>query len=246
LALADGSLFPKGMLGSAPMLVRSPSSARLLLGTLVLGAFSFVADTADADIYTYTDAQGNVVISSQPTRGNGSTKMDKISSGKSGKKKTHDILPVMPSDHSPERHNRYDAWIREGARLYRLPEEFIRAIIKCESDFDPRVVSPVGAQGLMQIMPATALRMQVRDAFDPRENILGGTRYLRILANTFNGDLEMTIAGYNAGESAVLRYQGIPPYPETQGYVTCVVSHYRAFKSARVEHETAPGHNTNL
>ena len=232
------------MLPSTRMLARSPWSFRLLLGGLVLGVFSLVADTADADIYTYTDAQGNVVISSQQMRGKAGSKVDKISSGKSSKAKTHDILPVMPSDHSPERHNRYDAWIREGARLYRLPEELIRAVIKCESDFDPRVVSPVGAQGLMQIMPATALRMQVRDAFDPRENILGGARYLRILANTFNGDLEMTVAGYNAGEAAVLRYQGIPPYPETQGYVTCVVSHYREFKTARAERETVPAHHT--
>lgn len=222
------------------MLACRPFLGRLSLGVIVLGAFSLVADTADADIYTYTDAQGNVVISSQPQRGKAGGKMDKISSGKSGKKKSHDILPVMPSDHSPDRQNRYDAWVREGARLYRLPEELIRAVIKCESDFDPRVVSPVGARGLMQLMPATALRMQVRDLFDPRENILGGSRYLRILANTFNGDLEMTVAGYNAGEAAVLRYQGIPPYPETQGYVTCVVSHYRAFKTARAEREIAP------
>jgi hypothetical protein len=226
------------------MLVRPPSSVPVLLGALVLGVFSLVADSANADIYTYTDAQGNVIISSQPQRGKAGTKVDKISSGKGSKKKTHDILPIMPSDHSPERHNRYDAWIREGARLYRLPDELIRAVIKCESDFDPRVVSPVGAQGLMQIMPATALRMQVRDAFDPRENILGGARYLRILANTFNGDLEMTVAGYNAGENAVLRYQGIPPYPETQGYVTCVVSHYRTFRTARTERETTPAHHT--
>jgi hypothetical protein len=225
------------------MLAPSPSSVRLALGALVLGVFSLLADTADADIYTYTDAQGNVVISSQPTRGIAGAKVDKISSGKNGKKKTRDILPIMPSDHSPERHNRYDSWIREGARLYRLPEELIRAVIKCESDFDPRVVSPVGAQGLMQMMPATALRMQVRDAFDPRENILGGSRYLRVLANMFNGDLEMTVAGYNAGEGAVLRYQGIPPYPETQGYVTCVVSHYRTFKTARAEHETTVAHH---
>lgn len=222
------------------MLAQSPWLLRLLLGGLVLGAFSSIADTASADIYTYTDAQGNVVISSQRQKGTGPGKVEKISSGKGSKKKTHDILPIMPSDHSPERQNRYDAWIREGARLYRLPEELIRAIMKCESDFDPRVVSPTGAQGLMQLMPATALRMQVRDSFDPRENILGGARYLRILANTFNGDLEMTVAGYNAGESAVLRYQGIPPYPETQGYVTCVVSHYRSFKTARAERETAP------
>lgn len=220
------------------MFARSSWLVRFVLGSLVLGAFSFVADSADADIYTYTDAQGNMVISSQPQRGNGRTKVEKISSGKGSKKKTREIMPIMPSDHSPERHARYDAWIREGARLYRLPEELIRAVMKCESDFDPRVVSPTGAQGLMQLMPATALRMQVRDSFDPRENILGGARYLRILANAFNGDLEMTVAGYNAGEAAVLRYQGIPPYPETQGYVTCVVSHYRTFKTARAERET--------
>lgn len=226
------------MLRSARMVTRSPWSVRLF-AVCVLGVFALHADTAEADIYTYTDARGNVVISSSPQRGAG--KVNKIS-GKGSKKKTHDILPIMPSDHSPERHNRYDAWIREGARLYRLPEELIRAVIKCESDFDPRVVSPVGAHGLMQLMPATALRMQVRDAFDPRENILGGSRYLRILANTFNGDLEMTVAGYNAGEAAVLRYQGIPPYPETQGYVTCVVSHYRAFKTARAELQTTPAH----
>jgi soluble lytic murein transglycosylase-like protein len=217
------------------MVIRSPWAVRFFAAIVVSGVFALVADTAQADIYTYTDAQGNVVISSSPQRGKG--KVQKIS-GKNSKKKTADILPVMPSDHSPERHNRYDAWIREGARLYRLPEELIRAVIKCESDFDPRVVSPVGARGLMQIMPATALRMQVRDSFDPRENILGGSRYLRILANTFNGDLEMTVAGYNAGEAAVLRYQGIPPYPETQGYVTCVVAHYRTFKTARAERPT--------
>ncbi|MBK9259352.1 MAG: lytic transglycosylase domain-containing protein [Polyangiaceae bacterium] len=229
------------------MLAPLPKPVRFVLGALVLGTLSLVPHAASADIYTYTDAQGNVHVTSQPTRGKPGTKVDKISSGNANgsKKKTRDIMPVMPSDRSPERHNRYDAWIREGARLYRLPEELIRAVIKCESDFDPRVVSPVGAQGLMQIMPATALRMQVRDAFDPRENILGGARYLRILANTFNGDLELTVAGYNAGEAAVLRYQGIPPYQETQGYVGCVVSHYRTFKSARIaERETMPAKHT--
>ncbi len=226
------------MLRSARMPAHFPQTARFVLGTGILGALALVPDTAAADIYTYTDAQGNVHITSGPTKGGKSgTKVDRISSGSDRKKKARDILPVMPSDRSPERHNRYDAWIREGARLYRLPEELIRAVIKCESDFDPRVVSPVGAQGLMQIMPATALRMQVRDAFDPRENILGGARYLRILANTFNGDLELTVAGYNAGESAVLRYQGIPPYQETQGYVGCVVSHYRTFKTARAQNQ---------
>jgi soluble lytic murein transglycosylase-like protein len=83
----------------------------------------------------------------------------------------------------------------------------------------------------MQLMPETGLRMQIRDAFDPRMNIFAGTRYLRILANHFNGDLELTIAGYNAGEGAVMRYGGIPPYQETQNYVLKVLHYYQLYRS---------------
>ncbi|WP_235880439.1 lytic transglycosylase domain-containing protein [Polyangium aurulentum] len=212
-----------------------PSSAcRAVLAVLALGAAALVPGRADADIYTYTDAQGNVHVASKPGPSSGG-KLDKISSTTSSKpKRGTALLPVMPSDKSPERLGRYDSHIREASRLYRIPEELVRAVIKCESDFDPRAVSPTGAQGLMQLMPPTALRMQVRDSFDPRENILGGTRYLRVLANMFSGNLELTVAGYNAGENAVMRYQGIPPYEETQGYVACVVGHYRTFKAAKL------------
>ena len=137
----------------------------------------------------------------------------------------------MPSDTSSDRFTRYDEWIRQAAILYQIPEELIRAVIMCESNYDPRAVSPTGAQGLMQLMPETATRMTVRDAFDPRENIFGGTRYLRVLANMFNGDISLTIAGYNAGESAVVRFAGIPPYDETQGYVTRVLGYYRRYRT---------------
>src|SRR6185369_2538883 len=136
------------------------------------------------------------------------------------------------SDTSSERFTRYGEWIRQAAILYQIPEELIRAVILNESNYDPRAVSHTGAQGLMQLMPETALRMQVRDAFDPRENIFGGTRYLRVLANMFNGDLELTIAGYNAGEGAVARWGGIPPYAETQDYVVKVLSYYRRYRGA--------------
>lgn len=216
--------------------MRAPSSktARILTFGTALVCAALVSGRAIADIYTYRDAQGNVHIASQPSAGEKGGTMERITGGGKKSKQAADLFTIsMPSDNSPERFHRYDSWIREGARLYRIPEELIRAIIKCESDFDPRAVSPTGAQGLMQLMPATALRMQVRDAFDPRENILGGTRYLRVLANTFSGDLELTVAGYNAGEAAVLKYRGIPPYEETQGYVGCVVSHYRSFKAER-------------
>src|SRR5690606_33732774 len=106
-----------------------------------------------------------------------------------------------------------------------------RAVIKVESDYDPRAVSRANARGLMQMIPETAERMMVTDVFDPRQNIFGGVRYLRVLANLFNGDIELTIAAYNAGEGAVMRYGGIPPYEETQGYVTKVLGYYRYYRS---------------
>jgi soluble lytic murein transglycosylase-like protein len=146
--------------------------------------------------------------------------------------KTQNKAPVfLPADTSPERYTRYDQWIREAASLYQIPEALIRAVIRVESDFDPRAVSPANARGLMQMIPATAERMMVTDVFDPRQNIFGGVRYLRVLANTFNGDLALTVAAYNAGEGAVMRHGGIPPYPETQDYVVRVIGHYRQYRA---------------
>ncbi len=130
------------------------------------------------------------------------------------------------------RYRRFDPYIAEAAQLYQLPPAFVRAVVKVESDFNPRVVSHVGAMGLMQLMPRTAQSMGVRDPFDPRQNILGGTRYLRVLANLFGGDLVLTIAAYNAGEGAVMRYRGVPPYDETRRYVRRVLTHYYAFRNA--------------
>jgi soluble lytic murein transglycosylase-like protein len=139
----------------------------------------------------------------------------------------------MPSDSSPARYSRYDDHIRQAAALYQIPEELIRAVIRVESNFDPRAVSPANARGLMQLIPQTAERMMVTDIFDPRQNIFGGVRYLRVLANLFNGDIELTIAGYNAGENAVIKHGGIPPYPETVEYVKRVLSEYRSFRAAK-------------
>jgi soluble lytic murein transglycosylase-like protein len=129
-----------------------------------------------------------------------------------------------------DRRRAYDRLLQEAARLYQLPVAFVRAVVKVESDFNPQVVSHAGAMGLMQLMPRTAASMGVSDPFDPRQNIYGGTRYLRILANKFNGDLVLTIAAYNAGEGAVMRYKGVPPYAETRRYVHRVLQHYYAFR----------------
>jgi soluble lytic murein transglycosylase-like protein len=137
---------------------------------------------------------------------------------------------VMPQANAGKNATRFDPYIAEAARLYRLPPALIRAVMKVESNFDPRAVSHANAHGLMQLLPGTAERMMVTDIFDPRQNILGGARYLRILANTFNGNLELTLAGYNAGEGAVARYGGIPPYAETQNYVAKVTQYYQQYR----------------
>jgi len=125
---------------------------------------------------------------------------------------------------------RYDEYIRQAAVLYQIPEELVRAVIRVESGFDPRAVSRTNARGLMQLMPETAERMLVTDVFDPRQNIFGGVRYLRVLANLFNGDIELTLAGYNAGENAVIQHGGIPPYDETRQYVVKVLQYYRYYR----------------
>lgn len=130
----------------------------------------------------------------------------------------------------PARYSRYNGLIDEAAQLYQLPDSFIRAVMRVESDFNPKVVSRAGAMGLMQLMPKTARSMGVSDPFDARQNILGGARYLRILANRFKGDLVLTVAAYNAGEGAVQKYEGIPPYKETQRYVRRVLKHYYAYR----------------
>jgi len=152
-----------------------------------------------------------------------------------GAARTGSPRPTGTGPTDPARYRRYDGLIGEAARIYQLPEHFIRAVMRVESDFNPTVVSRAGAMGLMQLMPMTARSMGVSDPFDARQNILAGARYLRILANRFRGDLVLTVAAYNAGEGAVEKYDGIPPYKETQRYVRRVLKHYYAYRS-----ESAP------
>jgi hypothetical protein len=113
----------------------------------------------------------------------------------------------------------YNETIDEAADRYRLDPDLIRAIIRAESAFNPFAVSRAGAQGLMQLMPAVAEELDVLDPFDPRQNIFGGARYLRWLLDRNDGNLDLAVASYNAGPGAVERYNGIPPYRETQNYV---------------------------
>src|SRR5262245_32636019 len=139
----------------------------------------------------------------------------------------------------------YDSHIEAAASLHGVSSALVRAVIAVESEFDRFAVSSKGAQGLMQLMPDTARRLGVADAFDARQNIFGGVQYLRILLDMFNGNAAHALAGYNAGENAVLRFGGIPPYKETQNYVRKVQAllsnGFRALTGSRPNALTAAG-----
>jgi soluble lytic murein transglycosylase-like protein len=190
-------------------------------------------NAGSADIFSRVDRDGVIHYTNVKQIGTGWRRVAQESDPEIGNSNTHRWTPP-PADRRPDpgRLTRYDAHIREAALLYQLPEPFIRAVMQVESNFYPEVVSVDGAMGLMQLMPATAASMGVTDAFDPRQNVLGGTRFLRLLANRFKGDLILTVAAYNAGEGAVNKYRGVPPYAETRRYVRRVLHHYYNFKSA--------------
>ncbi len=116
-------------------------------------------------------------------------------------------------------HGEFEAHIQAAASTFGVAADLIKAVIQVESEFDRLAVSSKGAQGLMQLMPFTARRFGVQDSFDPRQNVFGGAQYLRLLLDLFHGDVDLALAAYNAGENAVLRHGGIPPYKETRSYV---------------------------
>jgi soluble lytic murein transglycosylase len=130
--------------------------------------------------------------------------------------------------------DRYRQTIQAIAEKYGIDPALVLAVIKSESDFDPHAVSTKGALGLMQLMPGTAYDMGVTDVLDPRENIEGGTRYLKFLLGMFEGDLDRSIAAYNAGQDAVMKYGDIPPYQETQEYVRRVRHFYGIYRDRPV------------
>lgn len=131
-------------------------------------------------------------------------------------------------DEARRDHDGYAREIAEAAHRYAVPERLVWAVIRVESGFDHRAVSRRGARGLMQLMPETAAILGVRNCFDPRENIDGGTRHLQALLVRFRYDVRLAVAAYNAGEKPVLVYRGVPPYPETRQYVAQVLQHYQA------------------
>lgn len=124
-----------------------------------------------------------------------------------------------------------DGLIEQYSAKNGLDSAFVKAVIKQESGFQSKVTSHCGAMGLMQLMPATANSLGVKDAYDPEQNIAGGTKYLKGLLDRFGGDKSLALAAYNAGPNAVAKYNGIPPYKETQNYVKNIMSMYQKYNS---------------
>lgn len=122
--------------------------------------------------------------------------------------------------------SRYHGIVNTVAKRYYLPPELIHSIIRAESNYDPFAISPKGAMGLMQLMPETAKIYKVKNVFDPQDNIEGGVKYLNDLIKLFNSDTDLVLAAYNAGQEAVKKYGGIPPYPETKSYIKNVMRIY--------------------
>jgi soluble lytic murein transglycosylase-like protein len=176
------------------------------------------AMTGRGDIYKYVDPEGVIHLTNVPTQHNVPYVLIM---------REKRVIIQLKGDSTL-----YDDLIAKASEKYRVDSTLIKAIIKAESNFNHRAVSPMGARGLMQLMPATAVTLQVKDSFHPENNIDGGVRYLRYLMNLFNGNLPLVLAAYNAGENAVLRYNNrIPPYQETQTYVKRVLHHLNSYNS---------------
>ena len=199
-----------------------------IIATLLLSAPS-----AFADLYT-VEKNGVISITSRPRRGakilrhvRDSARKPRTAQRSSAKRPRRTQSEKRMS--AARRARRFAEFVSGAAAHYGLPEPLIWAVMKTESNFYPNVVSNRNAQGLMQMLPGTAKDMGVSDSFDPKQNIYGGARYLRILANRFNGDLVLTLSGYHAGGGAVNSAQGIP-YSQTAEYVRRVLNHYYRFQ----------------
>jgi soluble lytic murein transglycosylase len=170
-----------------------------------------------ADIYMYVDRDGVVHFTNAPTASENDYRVYVK------EKKVYSSQIYSPQS--------FEDYIRQASDRYGIAFSLLKAIIKAESDFNPRAVSKKGAMGLMQIMPENIKAMNISNPFDPLENILGGARYFREMLDRFEGHLSLSLAAYNAGPTAVERYNNqIPPYKETENYIERVLKFYSSYQ----------------
>ena len=185
-----------------------------------------------ADIYRYENENGDIILTTEPRKGLKLLEVirDSKPAAKPSQSSANKAPATKPAAPAVDRSKTYDAFIEEASQIYGIPVPFIKAVIKIESNFNPRAISRVGAMGLMQLMPATAEHMKVADPFDPRQNILGGTKYLRRLSDRYDGDINLILSGYHAGPGNVEKAGGIP-FEKTQQYVKNVYSWYVRYRN---------------
>jgi soluble lytic murein transglycosylase-like protein len=208
-------------------------AARSLLGLVLAGLLAHPAYAAAEEVYSYVDAEGVLHFSNAPSDARfrkvhrtGGTAMYRTS--------RQDRERPLARASVKGRLERWRDLVKGAAERYKLPEALLLAVMAVESNYDPAALSEKGAMGLMQLMPGTAKDMFVSDAWDPGQNIEGGARYLRILANQYSGDPVQVLAAYNAGPEAVRRAGGsVPNIPETREYVRKVVELWQSFESGR-------------
>ncbi|WP_295590422.1 lytic transglycosylase domain-containing protein [uncultured Lamprocystis sp.] len=215
----------------------------IIIVALVFAASAFAATGVHADVYKYVDAKGNTYFTDAPLKGAKYRLEWKRESRGLVNENRQRLASLNPppaaanpvpssaksaavSQSLAARRARFERVINAYARLNKLSPELLHAVVRTESAYNHEAVSHAGAQGLMQLMPGTAARYGVKDSFNPIENLRGGAAYLRDLLDLFGQDLTLALAGYNAGENAVIRngYQ-IPPYSETRNYVRQVLQH---------------------
>ena len=197
----------------------------------ILGTASIMplaTSTHAGQIYMYKDSNGSTLLTNRKSADRSLTKVkvtyypdSNIHSYRNWGNSEASVLPSYSRNK-----NAFDHIIQQAAQQHGVSEGLIKAVMHTESGFNVNARSPVGAQGLMQLMPATARRFNVSNAYDPLENIMAGAKYLAWLLKRFNGNTTLALAGYNAGEGNVAKYGGVPPFRETQDYVRRVTSRY--------------------
>jgi len=209
------------------------TAGRMLL-VAAMAILFYGQSRAMADVYTYVDSKGARYYTNVPASSSIQCRLyqrDEVAISKPSGRDWPEVRVGGRRDFLKSS-TAYDQHIKQSGYRYNVDPQLIKAIIKAESGFDCYARSQKGAQGLMQLMPGTAKDLHVFNSFDPRANIEGGTRYFRTMLDTFNGNIPLSLAAYNAGPNLVKRTKKMPQIPETVEYVQRVLQHYKDYKGA--------------